>query len=328
MLRYIFRRVLLMIPTLLAISVISFVIIQAPPGDFVDSYVAALRNRGQMVDPAYVESLRSAYGLGQPVFVQYFKWLGRLVQGDMGRSLQWHRPVSSLLAERLPWSVLVSLFAYVFIWLIGLPIGIISATHQYSVRDYLFTFLGFVGLATPGFLIALVLLYLNFVSTGNVNIGLLSPMFQQASWSLAKLWDLLRHLWIPALIVGLAGTAGMIRVMRANLLDELSKPYVMFARSKGLSERKLLYKYPFRIAINPVISTIGWTLPDLVNGELLVSMVLGLPTIAPIFLGALMNEDMFLAGSIVFVLSVLTVVGTLLSDILLAWVDPRIREAV
>ena len=222
----------------------------------------------------------------------------------------------------------MSLFAYIFIWLVGLPIGVMSATHQYSVRDYVFTFFGIIGVATPAFLIALVLLYLNFVYTGIVNVGLFSPEYQQAPWSLAKMVDLLRHLWIPAIIVGLAGTAGMIRVMRANLLDELGKPYVMFAKSKGLSERKLLYKYPFRIAINPVISTVGWMLPDLVNGEVLVSMVLGLPTIAPILLGALLNQDMFLAGSIVFVLSALTVLGTLISDIMLAWLDPRIREAV
>jgi len=328
MLRYVLRRFLLMIPTVFAISVISFAIINAPPGDFVDSYGASLRNRGQMVDPAFVESLRSAYGLNQPVYVQYGKWIWRLLQGDLGRSLQWHRPVAGLIAERLPWSVTVSLFAYVFIWLIGLPIGLMSATRQYSVQDYLATFLGFVGLATPAFLIALILLYANFVATGNVALGLFSPDYQTARWSLAKLVDLLSHLWIPALVVGLSGTAGMIRVMRANLLDELAKPYVMYARSKGLSERRLLYKYPLRIALNPVVSTVGWALPDLVNGELLVSMVLGLPTVAPIFLNALMNEDMYLAGSIVFVLSVLTVIGTLLSDILLAWLDPRIREAV
>jgi len=328
MLRFVVRRILLMLPTVFAISVISFAIIKAPPGDFVDSYVAALRNRGQQVDPAFVESLRSAYGLRQPVYVQYAKWISRLVQGDLGRSLQWQRPVTGLLVERLPWSITVSMFAYVFIWLIGLPIGIMSATHQYSVRDYVATLLGFIGLATPAFLIALILLYLNFVYTGNVALGLFSPYYQTAPWSPAKVVDLLSHLWIPALVVGLSGTAGMIRVLRANLLDELSKPYVMYARSKGLSERKLLYKYPLRIALNPVISTVGWTLPDLVNGELLVSMVLGLPTVAPIFLNALMNEDMYLAGSVVFVLSVLTVIGTLLSDILLAWLDPRIREAV
>lgn len=328
MLRYVMRRVLLMIPTVFAISVISFAIIKAPPGDFVDSYVAALRNRGQQVDPAFAEAMRTVYGLRQPVYVQYAKWISRLVQGDLGRSLQWHRPVTSLLSERLPWSITVSMFAYVFIWLIGLPIGIMSATHQYSVRDYVATLFGFIGLATPAFLIALILLYVNFVYTGNVALGLFSPYYQTASWSLAKVADLLSHLWIPALVIGLSGTAGMIRVLRANLLDELSKPYVMYARSKGLSERKLLYKYPLRIALNPVISTVGWMLPDLVNGELLVSMVLGLPTIAPIFLNALMNEDMYLAGSVVFVLSVLTVIGTLLSDILLAWLDPRIREAV
>jgi len=214
------------------------------------------------------------------------------------------------------------------VYVVAIPIGTISATHQYSIRDYLFTFIGFIGIAIPNFLFALVLLWFYFVYTGNVAIGLFSSQFQLAPWSLAKFVDLLKHLWMPAIIVGTAGTCGLIRVMRANLLDELQKPYVMVARAKGLSERKLLYKYPFRIAINPIVSTIGWTLPGLVSGELLVSLVLGLPTIAPLFLASLMSQDMFLAGSIIFILSFLTVIGTLISDILLAWVDPRIKESI
>ena len=216
----------------------------------------------------------------------------------------------------------------VFVYVVAIPIGVYSATNQYSIFDYIFTFIGFIGLAIPNFLFALILLYLYFISTGKVAIGLFSPEFQQASFSLAKVLDLLNHLWMPAIIIGTAGTCGLIRIMRANLLDELKKPYVMVARAKGLTESRLLFKYPFRIAVNPVISTIGWTLPALVNGELLVSMVLGIPTLAPVFVRALLNQDMFLAGSIVFILSFLTIIGTIISDILLAWVDPRIRGSV
>ncbi|MBA7672168.1 Inner membrane ABC transporter permease protein YejB [subsurface metagenome] len=320
MIKYIIRRLLLMIPTLLAISIISFVIIQAPPGDFLTTYVSQLRAMGQVIDSAEVESLRIRYGLGKPIYVQYFKWMWGIVRGDLGRSMEWNQPVARLIAQRLPWSILISLTSLLFVYIVAIPIGIL--------RDYLFTFIGFIGIAIPNFLFALVLLWFYFVYTGNVAIGLFSSQFQLAPWSLAKFVDLLKHLWMPAIIVGTAGTCGLIRVMRANLLDELQKPYVMVARAKGLSERKLLYKYPFRIAINPIVSTIGWTLPGLVSGELLVSLVLGLPTIAPLFLASLMSQDMFLAGSIIFILSFLTVIGTLISDILLAWVDPRIKESI
>jgi peptide/nickel transport system permease protein len=256
------------------------------------------------------------------------RWITGFLTGDMGRSLQWSKPVKALVLDRLPWSFVISLTSFVFVWMVGLPIGVYSATHKYSLGDYFFTLIGFFGLATPNFLFALIILWLYFNATGNVMVGLFSPEFVMAPWSFAKVIDLLKHLWIPAIIVGTAGTAGLIRVMRANLLDELEKPYVMVARAKGLSERKILFKYPFRIAINPAISTIGWVLPALVSGELLTSMVLGTPTIAPIFVSALLNQDMFLAGSVVMILSTLTVIGTLISDILLAWVDPRIRESV
>ena len=328
MIRYIGRRFLLMFPTLVAISILSFIIIEAPPGDFLDSYIANLESFGQVVDPAQIEGLRIRYGLGQPVYVRYFKWVWGLLHGDLGRSLEWNQPVARLIAQRLPWSVSISLVAFIFVYAVGIPIGTLSATHQYSIRDYFFTFVGFIGIAIPNFLFALILLWFYFVFSGNVVLGLFSSQFQLAPWSLAKFVDLLKHLWMPAIIVGTAGTCGLIRVMRANLLDELQKPYVMVARAKGLTERKLLYKYPFRIAINPVVSTIGWTLPGLVSGEVLVSLVLGLPTIAPLFLASLMSQDMFLAGSIIFILSFLTVIGTLISDILLAWVDPRIKESI
>ena len=317
-----------MIPTVIAITVLSFIIIQAPPGDYLDAYVAQLRALDQIIDDAEVESLRIRYGLGQPMYVQYFKWIGGLLRGDLGRSMQWNQPVSRILAERLPWSVLISLVSLLFVYAVAIPIGTTSATHQYSIRDYVFTFFGFIGIAIPNFLFALILLYLYFVYTGDVVLGLFSPQFQFAPWSLAKFLDMLQHLWMPAIIIGTAGTCGLIRVMRANLLDELQKPYVLVARAKGLTKRKVLYKYPFRIAINPVVSTIGWVLPALVSGEVFVSLVLGLPTIGPVLFQSLLNQDMWLAGSIVFILSVLTVLGTLISDILLAWLDPRIKESI
>jgi peptide/nickel transport system permease protein len=328
MLRFIGRRVLIMIPTLFVISVITFTIIQLPPGDFLTAYVAQLTSQGDQVVQEQVEALRVRYGLGEPMVSQYFKWMGGIFHGDFGRSLTWNRTVGSLLAERLPWSIAIALAAFVLVWMIGLPIGVYSATHKYSLGDYFFTLIGFIGVAMPSFLIALVALWLYFSATGDVMVGLFSKEFLAAPFSFAKLLDLLKHLWIPALITGTGGTAGLIRVTRANLLDELEKPYVTVARAKGLTERRLLYKYPFRIAMNPAVSTIGWVLPNLVSGELLVSIVLGLPTVAPILVTALMDQDMFLAGSVVMIMSTLTVIGTLLSDLLLAWVDPRIRSAV
>ena len=325
---FILRRILLMVPTLLVVSVISFVIIEAPPGDFMDSYVNALLQEQEAVDPAEIESLRKRYGLDAPTYVRYFRWLGNIMQGNLGRSLEWNQPVSKLIADRLPWSLAISVASFFLAYAIAIPIGLYSATRQYSLGDYFFTLIGFIGLATPNFLLALLILWYYFVATGNVAVGLFSDEYLIAPWSFAKFIDLLKHLWLPALVVGTAGTAGLIRVMRANLLDELERPYVMVARSKGLSEGKLLVKDPFRIAMNPVASTIGWTLPTLVNGELLASLVLGLPTIAPLFVGALLSQDMFLAGSVVMILSTLTLVGTLLSDIVLAWLDPRIRGAI
>ena len=325
---FIIRRIILMVPTIIIISIISFIIIQAPPGDYVTAYIARVQaSTNQLLKQEAIEALRARYGVDQPVYVQYFKWVWRILHGDLGMSMQWNQPVSTLIAERVPWSILLASLALVFVYAVSIPIGMLSATHQYSIRDYIFTFIGFIGLALPNFLLALVFLWLYFVYTGNAALGLFSPEFQNATW-LPKLVDLLKHLWMPIIIIGTAGTAGTIRVMRANLLDELQKPYVMMARAKGLSERKVLYKYPFRIAINPIISTIGWILPALISGEVLVSLVLGIPTIGPLFLNSLLMQDMYLAGSIVFILSLLTVIGTLISDILLAWVDPRIRESI
>ena len=328
MLKYIIRRLIIMIPTLIAISVISFIIIELPPGDFVTTYIKGLERFGIMDTPQLAEALRERYGLNQPAYVRYFKWAGRILKGDLGRSLQWNDKVSDIIKRRLPWSLCISIISMLFVYTVAIPIGTLSATRQYSIRDYLFTFIGFIGIAVPNFLFALILLWFYYVYTGDAIVGLFSRDFMMAPWSLARFWDLLKHLWIPTIVIGTAGTCALIRVMRANLLDELQKPYVMVARAKGLTERRLLYKYPFRIAINPVVSTIGWTLPALVSGELLASWVLGIPTLAPLFLGALLSEDMFLAGSIIMVLSSLTVIGTLISDILLAWVDPRIRGSV
>ena len=317
-----------MILTLFIISIISFLVIQAPPGDYMSMYVSRLAAQGEQIDESQLVALRARYGINQPMYIQYLKWLRGVLRGDLGRSLEWNRSVKSLILERLPWSVTLSLASLLIVYLVGVPIGTLSATRQYSLTDYFFTLVGFIGLAIPNFLLALLLLWVYFLTTGNVAVGLFSAEYALAPWSIGKVIDLLKHLWMPALIVGTAGTAGIIRIMRATLLDELRKHYVIVARSKGLSERKLLYKYPFRIAINPLISTIGWTLPTLISGELLVSMVLGIPTIAPIFLNSLLSEDMLLASSIVLILSALTVVGTLVSDVLLAWVDPRVVESV
>jgi peptide/nickel transport system permease protein len=330
MLLFILRRILLMIPTLLAITVISFVIIEAPPGDFIDVYVARITSGSQQrtIDESEIAALRARYGLGQPGYVRYLRWLGAILQGDLGRSLEWNQPVAKLIADRLPGTLAISLLSFFLVYLVSIPIGIYSATNQYSLGEYFFSLVGFIGLAIPNFLFALIILWLYFLLTGNVAVGLFSDQFQNAPWNLAKVLDLLKHIWMPMIIVALSGTAGLIRVVRANLLDELRKSYVMVARAKGLSESKLLYKYPLRTAMNPVVSTIGWTLPALVNGELLTSLVLGLPTVAPLFVGALRSQDMFLAGSIVLILSSLTLIGTLVSDILLAWLDPRIREAI
>jgi peptide/nickel transport system permease protein len=328
MLRFILRRILFMIPTLIAISILSFLIIQLPPGDFLHSYVSELRDLGVIISETEVISLREHYGLNDPIYVQYFNWMKGVVQGDLGISLQHQRPVSKILANRLPWSILISIMSFFFVWIVSIPIGMYSAVRQYSIADYIATFIGFIGLAIPNFLFALVALWLYFKGTGDVMVGLFSSEYVMAPWSLAKLKDLLAHLWIPMIIVGTAGTASSIRTMRANMLDELQKPYVMVARSRGIPEVKLLIKYPFRIALNPTMSTIGWLLPSLVGGELLVSLVLGLPTVAPVFVDALKNQDMFMAGSVVMILSVLTVIGTLISDIALAWVDPRIRESI
>lgn len=326
MLQYILRRLLMMIPTIIAISIVTFIIIQLPPGDFLTTLIAGLASQGEDVNREAIEALSERYGLGQPLYVQYWKWMsGVLFHGDFGQSFEYNRPVADLIWDRLGFSVALALATLLLSWLIAFPIGFYSATHQYTVGDYIATFLGFLGLAIPEFMLALVLLFVSFKYFGQSVGGLFSPQYVDAPWSLAKIGDLLGHLWIPVVIVSVAGTAGLIRITRANLLDELNKPYVVTARAKGLSEPRLLTKYPIRVALIPFVSTVGWELPAIISGEAIIAIVLNLPTTGPLLLRALQSEDMYLAGSLIFLVSVLTVIGTLLSDILLAWIDPRIR---
>lgn len=326
MLIFVIRRIFIMIPLLFLVSVVSFIIIQLPPGDFASTYFANAASGGEGVSREELEQIRSSYGLGQPLPTQYLKWIVKFMQGDFGRSMEWKRPVSQLIVERLGFSMVLTLFSFCIIWIVSIPIGIYSATHQYSFGDYAASTLGFLGLAIPSFLLALIVLFLIFKFTGNAAVGLFSDSYQMAPWSFAKALDLLAHLIVPAIIIGAAGLASTIKLIRSNLLDELQKPYVLVARSKGLNEKTVLYRYPLRIALNPAVSTIGWLLPSLVSGEVLVSLVLGLPTIAPLLLKALQSQDMYLASGILMILSILTVVGTMVSDILLALIDPRIRQ--
>ncbi len=322
---YILRRLLMAIGTVWAVSVISFVIIQLPPGDYVTSYIAQMAATGSIVSEQEAENLRKQYGLNQPMYVQYYKWMAQVVQGNFGMSMEWRRPVAEVIGDRLVLTMVVSFAALLITWVLALPIGIYSAVRQYSLGDYLFTFVGFIGLAVPSFLLALVILYLGFVLF-DANIGgLFASEYQDAPWTLAKVGDLLKHLPIPALILGLAGTAQQIRIMRANLLDELRKPYVVTARAKGLPEAKVILKYPVRVALNPFASTVGYLFPYIVSGSIIVSLVLSLPTVGPLLLKALIAQDMFLAGTIVLMLGVMTVIGTLISDIVLVVIDPRIR---
>ena len=325
MLFYTVRRLLYMLVILLLMSVVSFVIIELPPGDFLSTHIANLRSSGQLVTEANIARLEKQYGLNLPMHLRYFKWMGKTLQGNFGRSFEWNMPVRKLIAERLPLTVILSLLSFVFVYVVAVPIGIYSATHQYSTGDYVSTVIGFVGLAIPNFLFALILMFLFYNYFGLSVAGLFSPQYVDAAWSLGKFLDMLKHLIIPIIVIGTAGTAGLIRVMRGCLLDELRKQYVITARAKGVAERTLLFKYPVRVAINPIISTIGWMLPAIVSGETITAIVLNLPTTGPLLLNALMSQDMFLAGSIVMFLSFLTVVGTFISDVLLVLVDPRIR---
>jgi len=325
--RYLLRRFLYMLFTVWVITIISFVVIQLPPGDFVTNLVQQMISAGgQALTPEYEAQLREQYGFNQPVYVQYYKWLRNIItRGNFGWSFTYRRDAKELIVERLPMTFALSFGSFILVWVIALPIGIYSAVRQYSIGDYIFTFLGFIGLAVPSFLLALICLFVSQKYFGQAMIGLFSQEYADAPWSWAKLLDMLKHLWIPVILIGLGGTAGLIRTMRANLLDELNKPYVETARSKGLPELKLLLKYPVRHALNPFVSTIGWTLPGLVAGEVIVAIVLNLPTSGPVYYTALQRQDSFVAAGFMLLLSVLTVIGTFVSDVLLALLDPRIR---
>jgi peptide/nickel transport system permease protein len=325
MFRYLIQRLLVMIPTLIIISIAIFAIIQAPPGDYLETYMAELQAQGEAADPEKIEFLRKTYGLDQPVYVQYLKWVGGLVQGDLGYSFENSLPVSEVVGDRLALTVVVSLASILFVWVVSFPIAIYSAVRQYSVGDYFFTFLGYIGLATPSFLIALILLYFSKAYFGVSMGGLMDPQYQGQPWSWDKVLSILAHLWIPVLVIGLPGTAGMIRRLRANLLDELNKQYVTTGRAKGLPPGRLLVKYPLRISLNPFIADIGSLLPELISGSVIVSVVMSLPLTGPMLLSALRSQDMYLAGSFLMFMAFLTVLGVFISDILLALLDPRIR---
>ncbi|MEV0622663.1 ABC transporter permease [Nonomuraea sp. NPDC050404] len=324
--RYLARRLLYFVVVLFLISVAAFGVIQLPPGDYLTTYVAGLQASGQAINEAQVAALSERYGLNAPFYVQYGKWISNvLFHGDFGSSFEWNQSVASLLAQRLPLTVLLAVTTMLFTWVLAFAAGIFSAVRKYTAGDYLITVLGFLGIAVPNFLIALVFAWVSSTVFDQPVGGLFSAEYADAQWNLGKVLDLLAHLWIPIVVLGAAGTAGLMRILRANLLDELHKPYVVAARARGIPERRLLWRYPLRVALNPFVSTIGWVLPGLVSGEVIVSQVLSLPTTGPLLTRALTSQDMFLAGSILLIVSALTVVGTLISDIALGLLDPRIR---
>lgn len=326
MLRFVTRRLLWMVLTLAAISFVTFVVIKLPPGDYTSTVIANAEARGQDIPDSQIAELKRHYGLDKPFMVQYLTWVsGVVLHGDLGQSFAWNQSVVSLISSRVLLSMVLSIASLLFVWAIAFPIGIYSALRQYSPGDYLASFLGFIGMAVPEFMLALVMMYVGFRYFGQSVGGLFSPQYADAAWNLGRLLDLISHLWIPIVVVGVAGTAGLIRITRANLLDELHKPYVATARAKGLPEWKLLLKYPVRMSLSPFFSTVGWLLPGLISGETIVSVVMSLPTSGPLLLGAVKSQDMYLVGSFVLILSTLTVIGTMLSDLALAWWDPRIR---
>jgi len=325
MLFYLLRRLTTMALTLLAISILVFIIIQLPPGDYLSTYLAELESQGETVSPEKIEFLRAQYGLDKTLVEQYLIWAWGLVQGDLGYSFEYGLPVTDVVGDRLYLSLVLNFTTIIFVYAMSFPIGVYSATHQYSWGDHGLTFIGFIGLATPNFLLALILLYAANVTFGTSIGGLMAPEFIDQPWSWAKATSVMEHLWIPVVVIGTSGTAGMIRRLRANLLDELRKQYVTTARAKGLSEFRLLIKYPLRMALNPFIADIGSLLPQIISGAVIVSAVMSLPTTGPMLLSALQSQDMYLAGSFLMFLGALTVVGMFVSDLLLAVLDPRIR---
>jgi peptide/nickel transport system permease protein len=325
MIQYMLRRVMLTLPTIVVISVISFTLIQLPPGDWLTTHIARLAETGERLAEEEIQALYRQYGLDKPMYYQYFKWAWNSLHGDFGWSFEYNRSVGILIWERLGLTVVISTCTLMFIWIVAFPIAFYSATHQYSILDHVFSFVGFIGLGMPDFLIALILLWIGLHYFQADLTGLFSDKYLEASWSLGKVVDMFKHMWMPLIILGTSGTAGLIRTTRANLLDQIRMPYVTTARAKGLTELRLLFKYPVRVALRPFVSTVGWTLPGLVSGSTIVAVVMGLPTAGPLLLQALMTQDMYLAGTFVMMLSILTVIGTLISDILLIFVDPRVR---
>ena len=325
MLQFIIRRILIFIPMMFLMSVVAFALIQAPPGDFLTDYVAQLQASGELVDDDQIEALRDQYGLNRPLYVQYAKWVWGILQWDLGLSLEWRRPVTELVNARLAMTVVLGVSTIIFTWTLAIPIGVLSAVKKYTPIDYFFTFISYFGVGTPNFLIALVAMWLAFSVLGIKITGLFSEEYVTAPWSFGKVIDMLKHMWVPMLILGTDGTARFTRIVRANLLDEMNKPYVETARAKGLPEWKVVLKYPVRIALNPFVSTAGLELPRLISGQLIVATVMSLPTIGPLLLRALLSQDMYMAGSIVLILTTLTLIGVLISDIVLAMMDPRIR---
>ena len=325
MLGYIVHRILIMVPTLVAISLAIFTIIHLPPGDFFSTYIAQLQSAGEKADLAKIAFLKAQYGFDLPLWQQYLYWVGGLLHGDMGFSFLYDMPVSKVVGDRLFLTFIVSFVTIVFTYVVAFPIGVYSATHQYSLSDYALTFLGFLGLATPSFLFALVLVYFAHVWFGISVGGLMDPQYMNRPWSWGKIGSVFAHIWIPVIVIGTAGTASMIRRLRANLLDELQKQYVVTARAKGLHPVKALLKYPLRMALNPFISDIGSLLPHVISGAVIVSVVMSLPTTGPMLLDALRSQDMYLAGSFLMFMAFLTVIGVFLSDLALAMLDPRIR---
>jgi len=315
-----------MIPTILLISLISFWIIQLPPGDYVTTLAALAAAEGEIVDYQMLEELREEYGFDEPFFVQYWKWISKLIfEGDFGRSFIWNKNITELIGKRVALTLLISITSLLFTYALSIPIGIYSATHQYSLGDYLATFVGFIGLATPNFLLGIILIYLSYKWYGKLLLGLFSPDFIDAAWSWARFGDLAKHMIIPIIVIGTAGTCSLIRIMRGQLLDEIRKAYVVTARAKGVGKQKLLFKYPVRAALNPIVSTIGWSLTGIFSGSTITAIVLNLQTQGTLLYRALLEQDMYLAGALLFILTILTVIGTLISDLLLAWLDPRIR---
>ena len=326
MIVFIIRRCLFILPLLFLISVVSFAVIQAPPGDYLTSQIQQLREQFGEAAEREIQTLRTRYGLDRPMYYQYYQWVtGIIFRLDFGQSFAENRSVRSIIANRLPFTVLMTLCTLLFTWAVAIPIGVLSAVKQYSPFDYVFTFFAFIGRSIPNFLLALVLMYIFYASFGWSLGGLFSQEYQRAPWSIGKVLDLARHLILPIIVIGTAGTAGMVRILRGMVLDELNKEYVQTARAKGLSERIVVWKHVFRIAVLPIVSTVGWLLPRLVSGAMITSIVLNLPTTGAAMLSALQTQDMYVAGSFVLLLSSLTIIGTLLSDIMLAQLDPRIR---